>query len=435
MSLSVVLEQGLRQNREQVIREKLGELYKLEWKDTKEEFWFPKIELTMTTDSQRLGRFWEGGRDHSSSTKSPSGSLSLGVTDYTVFNWGKDYLTYLNNKETNYRKRVRLNEERRELKHNLITQYFTLVTNSEILRAKRQQLRHASFLYRMNREKITLKKVAKQDYYQSRAEYLKAQTGFQQAKINVFTAEENLAYLLKDDVGTRYILSEQISFKPLKISLAESMRLSSNQSPDILEAKANVNTTKRNYDLTLKENLPLPKVTLDVGAYSHQFGPGKNRTGYRVGESSSDVELSAAINATWSLTGSGGLFNGRKTRQSLINHQVSLRREQLAIHRTHSSIRNLFQQIMSYQNLHQVLEASVPNMQKTYDVILDNYIAGKADYYDFSRALEELINAKISLIETKFYHLRDKVLLAKTIGLEDFPGENFEDLALKKVKK
>jgi outer membrane protein TolC len=90
---------------------------------------------------------------------------------------------------------------------------------------------------------------------------------------------------------------------------------------------------------------------------------------------------------------------------------------------------------MSYQNLHQVLEASVPNMQKTYDVILDNYIAGKADYYDFSRALEELINAKISLIETKFYHLRDKVLLAKTIGLEDFPGENFEDLALKKVKK
>ena len=36
---------------------------------------------------------------------------------------------------------------------------------------------------------------------------------------------------------------------------------------------------------------------------------------------------------------------------------------------------------------------------------------------------------------TKYRHLEEKVNLANTMGLEDFPGENFEDLAVKENGK
>jgi hypothetical protein len=45
-----------------------------------------------------------------------------------------------------------------------------------------------------------------------------------------------------------------------------------------------------------------------------------------------------------------------------------------------------------------------------------------------------MTETEILFANTVFSHLAEKVELAKTIGLEDFPGENFESVA-KKVQK
>jgi len=54
----------------------------------------------------------------------------------------------------------------------------------------------------------------------------------------------------------------------------------------------------------------------------------------------------------------------------------------------------------------------------------------KARFSDFQLALEEKNLARSRLAEIKFEHSKAKVLLARTIGIEDFPGERFEKLVV-----
>jgi hypothetical protein len=81
------------------------------------------------------------------------------------------------------------------------------------------------------------------------------------------------------------------------------------------------------------------------------------------------------------------------------------------------------------QNQIVILEARIPSLQKSFDTILENYLSGKTKYYDFHLSLIELTGTKILFEQTKFNHLKEKLTLAKISGLEDFPGENFEQLA------
>ena len=161
LNLNDVIEQGLRSNQEQEIRKYQGEILDLSWKDSWEEFWIPQVSISLDTNEQRLGTLVNGSSTTNKRSSTPDGTLSLNFGDYTIFNWGKDYLQYLNTKETYKRSKEVLKERSRDLKHDLIQNYFKLYFYQEVERLKRDQLRHASFIYRLNREKISLKKTTK----------------------------------------------------------------------------------------------------------------------------------------------------------------------------------------------------------------------------------------------------------------------------------
>src|SRR5690606_27220761 len=71
------------------------------------------------------------------------------------------------------------------------------------------------------------------------------------------------------------------------------------------------------------------------------------------------------------------------------------------------------------------------NAQKNYDSVLDNYIAGTATYADIKFAIDNLVVSHKNSEDVKFEHLMKKLELADYMGIEDFPGENFEQLAQK----
>ena len=98
LSLKEVLEEGLRKNPEERVRDFDRQLLQLSWEDTYQSFWYPQLRLRLgTNQDQRIGRLYRGDRQGSSPTSSsPSGFFGLEFEDYTIFNWGKDYLTYLN---------------------------------------------------------------------------------------------------------------------------------------------------------------------------------------------------------------------------------------------------------------------------------------------------------------------------------------------------
>ena len=429
LQLNDVIEQGLRKNYDKNIRAQKDHLNEVEFDGVKSAFWLPELKITLTTTNQRISTLHSSSAPATNPTSiTPSGALGLSLGDYTVFNWGKDYALFLNKKTTYERNKLGFDEAKRELKLDLISDYFYLVSTKSIEKIRQDQLRQASFIYRLNKEKITIGKTSKQDYYQARSEYLKAQNDYHDAKISADQADENLAFTIADEVGTKYVINEFLDYRRIKLTMDEALSLSSKNNPSLLDSKATLENAERSYDIALKENMPLPKFTMNLGAYNKRFGAASNSTLYE-SNSGGNIELVASINASWSLTGEDGLFNSNKLAKSHIGKEIAFKELEKGKHYTQSLIRQTYKNILSMQNQIVILEARLPSIQKTFDTILENYLSGKTKYYDFHIALEELSTTKVLYEDTKLLHLKQKLTLAKLCGIEDFPGENFEQLA------
>ena len=425
--LTEAIEEGLRKNHEQQIRHFRSSILQNNWKDAQETFYMPEIKLTLQTRPQRLGTLRHGRNPRG---KIPYGSLGLELSDYTLFNWGKDYLSYLNEKQTFHRESEKLGEERRELRHQIIELFFQLSKTQQILKIKKEQLRQASFVYRLTHEKILTQKAGKQDYYLSRTEYLRSQTEYQQARNQVQNTNEDLAFLLADTPGTAYSIRQMLKFAPFEFTIKDGLALATKLSPNVRDAKVQTENAKRNHQIIKWDNLPLPKFSITLGAYKHNFGPDTSRTLFENETGGSSVEMVAMINASWTLTGKGGLFNSRKTDTSLSG--LGLRQTQLdqAQHYTKLTIRQIYDTIYHLENNMKVLKARASNAEKSFDTALGNYTENNTSFLSFKTALEEKTRTNELIEEVKFRHLQRKLYLAKLVGVADFLGDNFENLAV-----
>jgi outer membrane protein TolC len=433
IDLRSLLEEGFRRNPFERIRGQQKEQIELRKSDIFERFWLPTVAVELQTQNHRIDRFRESTRSSPGmgAQQAPTGSLGIVIEDYTLFNWGRDYLLYLNEKQTLNRANQQLSEARRRLKFSLIGQYFNLVRTKEILRIKQEQLRQTSFIHRMAREKLQLRKIRAQEYYQTRSEYLRSQTEYQQALFDVGLEEENLANLMGDDYRGAYRTAEQLRYLSVNTSMDEALRLAQEQSVEFRNAKLAYDTTSRAYEKQLKDNLPLPTFTFNLGSYRTGFDPEGTSWNYQTTPGNRNIELVASINARWTLIGEGGFFNSRDNKQAFLNKRIAeinffnTRRElDVKIRTIYKTLRFLEQKVDIAQFQHK-------NAQSNYDSVLDGYIAGRSSYADIKFAVDNLVLSHINTENVKYEHLLKKLELADFMGLEDFPGENFESLAVR----
>lgn len=431
IDLRSVLEEGFRRNPFEQIRGQQKEQIELLKTDLYQKFWLPTVSLELDTSNHRIDRF----RESSQSTpgmgaqKAPTGSLGLVIDEYTLFNWGRDYLQYQNDKQTLNRANQQLAEARRRLKFDLITQYFNLIRTREIKRIRQEQLRQTSFIHRLAREKLQLRKIRAQEYYQTRSEYLRSQTEYQESLYDVGLQEESLANLLGDEWRGSYRTNEELKYVSVNTSMSEAMKLAEEQSVDFRNAKLQYDNASRTYEKTLKDNLPLPKFSFNLGTYRTGFDPEGTSWNYQTTPGNRNIELVAAIDMKWTLLGEGGLFNSRDNQQSYLNKRIAeinyfntKRQLEVKIRTIYKTLRYLEQKVEIAQFQHK-------NAQSNYDSVLDNYIAGKTTYSDIKLAIDNLVISQMNSENVKFEHLLKKLELADYMGLEDFPGENFEQLA------
>ena len=429
MTLKTAVEQGLRLNYAEQGRKFEREILKLKRQDNWEEFFLPKFSLGFTTAEHRVARVKSGNLDVQPRPESPAGTLSLNFGDYTLFNWGKDRLRYLNEKFTLMRRGQVLDERRRELRHNIIGSYFELVTTKERMKARQTQLRHASFVYRFNRERAALKKVSSQQYYQSRMAFLKAQDLYEKERVRNRVANDELVELLGDAPDTRYYFDEILIAKPMRMSLIDILQSVGSNNPDVLAAKLGYENAQRDFQIRRRQTLPLPRVTMDLGAYDYSFARSRSDGRFRTGPGSSHIDVVATVRATWSLSGEGGFFGRRATQEKRISQALAEKRLELANHSVEVRSKKLFFRVRSFEKDIEILESRVKNAERYFDAALDNYINDKTTFVDFVDALREKGDATVDLAEARWHHLMDKLELARLLGIEDFPGENFESLA------
>ncbi len=431
LSLNIAIEQGMRKNFSENIRQNKKEIYKNQIQDNKESFYYPNLNLTLNASNQRIGTLKESGATTSRTSNVPTGSFGLEFGEYSIFNWGKDYLSYLNTKEFLERNKEKTSEESREFRQSIIIAYTNLIYLEQTVRIKKEQLRTSSFIYRLNRERVIQKKVSKHEYYQARSEYLRAQQEYFETKLTYENAHEEMAKLIDDEPGTKYQISQKFRHEKIKITLRGALDLSKKHSPFIKDGIASENIKKREYEIALKDNMPLPKITLDLGTYKHHFSPEGTRTLYQVDEENSNLELVATVNASWSIFGDGGLFNRRKLANARLAKENSTWNARSAKRSVEAYITKLFQEFSNAHDKIKILEARVPSLKKTMDLANNKYIESKGRYTDFHIALVEYFDAQLDYEKLKWEYTRNKILLAQIIGLEDLPGESFDNIIIK----
>lgn len=431
LDLRSVLEEGFRRNPFQQIREQQKEQIELLKTDLLQKFWLPTVSMELQSSNQKVDRFRESSQNTPGmgAQQAPTGSLGIVIDEYTLFNWGRDYLQYQNDKQTLNRSNQQLVEARRRLKFSLISQYFNMIRVKAIKGIFQEQLRQTSFIHRLSREKLQLRKIRAQEYYQTRSEYLRAQTEYQQILYEVGIQEEELANLLGDEYRGAYRSVEQLKYVSVNTSMDEAMKYSQEQSVDYRNAKLAYDNASRTYEKTLKDNLPLPKFSFNLGTYRTGFDPDGTSWNYQTTPGNRNIELVAAIDMKWTLLGEGGFFNSRQNQQTFLDKRITeinffntRRALEVRIRTIYRTLRYLEQKVEIAQFQHK-------NAQKNYDSVLDNYIGGKASYSDIKLAIDNLVNSFSNSENVKYDHLLKKLELAEFMGLEDFPGENFESLA------
>ena len=431
LHLGEAVEQGLRTSADQAVRDLKVQYYDLDWDRKFQEFWLPQVTMYAATAPYRLGRLKKGNRQGTSSPyESPAGGhIGLEIGDYTIFNWGKDYKRYLNEKSEYLRRQEALGEERRELKQNIIYAYFNLYTAQEIEKVLRQQLRQASFIYRLNRERLSAGKTSKQEYFQARGLYLQAQQKYFVGQTKFKQACAQMASYLHDPEGTLYVAIDPLRFQKYEGSLAEEIRLGKDNNPRVKESQKNITVQEREHHISRLERLPLPRISLRLGVYDQDLGQPRHSAHY-ANEDGGDnhLDLVARIQATWDIVGPSGFFNSRKSKEKFLAVQIATQERHAAQDDVENQIRQIHQAILQAQNDVEIWTAQVENTKQQYDTAINNYLKQRTTFLDYQQALEDRTQAEINWRTANLDHVGQKIALAIAMGVENPPTEILERL-------
>lgn len=431
ISLRDIIEEGLRRNNLELVRQYSKEKIELDWKDTYSDFWFPQLSFQIKTNESLIDNIYGDVNDNSGTTKTANGYAGIGFDNYTLFNWGRDYLKYLNDQQTYKRQKRNFIEQRRALRFNIIAAYFNVVRAREIIKARKTQLRQTSFIYRLAKEKLSLKKIRSQQFLQTKSEFLRAHSEYQESLIDLTDAEQELARIIGDELTTNYAPTELLKFKTLTTLKDTSYKFAYERNPDFLDAQVSLENSNRLFKKTLKDNMPLPKIDLKLGALQHRFSNSGARDVLETSPNNKNVELVASINMKWKIFGSGGLFNTRKNESAYLDKKIAEIQYRQAKKDVTVNINALHKKIRYFEKQFEANQALVKNMKTTFDKTLDNYIGNKTSFANMKLVLDLMQKSLIDIENSKYLHLVNKLELARQMGMDDFPGESFEGLVIR----
>jgi outer membrane protein TolC len=205
--------------------------------------------------------------------------------------------------------------------------------------------------------------------------------------------------------------------------------MSQEQSQPYRDAKVAYDIASRSYEKTLKDNLPLPKFGVNLGAYRTGFDPNGTTWNFQTTDNNKNVELVASINMRWTLLGEGGIFNTRQNQQAYLSKRIAEIGYFNTKRELEVKVRTIYKTVRFLEKKVEIAQFQHKNAQSNYDSALDNYIGSRTSYPDIKLAIDNLVSSHINSENVKYDHLIKKLELSDFMGLEDLPGENFESLA------
>jgi outer membrane protein TolC len=346
--------------------------------------------------------------------------LSLG--QYTIYNFGKDKLVYDQAQLDWTRSKDLFEESKRTVKFQIIIAFWTLKSALDKLQSYERSVNIAQSILDLQKSRFPLGKTTEADISSSLVDLMNAKNLRDTAESSVISSTLSLNLLLGDPSGTNYIIKEEISFLPIKVTEKILYETYLAQSPNIKNARKDFSKAQMNLALSEKNRLPLPAIKFNGInlTYTPKYYSG-SATLDPAG-TNTNLNVSTSIGFTLPLSGPGGLFGNRIIEGAEI--QVSLANFALTntanrdLQTILQTVRNIRQSESTIENNRQLYASSTSVLESVFKKFVTDKSVSRLEIRD---ALAQARDSEIGLSEAILTHLTNKTQLASFIGVDYLP--------------
>jgi outer membrane protein TolC len=424
LKLSDAIERGIKMNPDllqQKINLRSSELY---YEDARDIMYSPSVSLGINSYyATKVGKV-HGPKNYTSNDLKnyTEQSLQLTLGQYTIYNFGKDKLLYDQAKLDWTRAKDVFEESKRAVKFQIIIAFWTLQSAKDKLHSYERSVNIAQSILDLQKSRLPLGKTTETDISSSLVDLMNVKNLRDTAESSFIAATLNLNILLGDPSGTNYIINEEISFLPIKVTEKVLYETYLAQSPDIKNARKDFIKAQMNLELSEKNRLPLPAIKFNGINLTYTPKYYSSSATLNPAGSNTNLNVSTYIGFTLPLSGPGGLFGNRVIEGAEI--QVSL--ANLALTNTANrdlqtilqTVRNIRQYETTIDNNRQLYASSISVLESVFKKFVNDKSVSRLEIRD---ALAQARDSEIGLSEAILSHLTNKTQLASFIGVDYLP--------------
>jgi TolC family type I secretion outer membrane protein len=325
-----------------------------------------------------------------------------------IWDTGRREATVGLNRRSAFAAHYTLGDQRQDVILNVVTSYYNVLRDKELVRAEQENLRRAQTTLDSIRAQVQVGNAAQSDALQSEADLANAQITLLQAENSLNTDQATL----KNAMGI-------ISNQPLL--LAQTQAPVPSTTPDMLTLADYVRTAYAN--------------RLDIKAEQERvYAQGYN---VRIADINSGLSAQANITEGYALDPNAGeerqfnvsitypLFDGGNARAVVRENKANLEQERRTLDQLEQTVRlNIEQEYLTRELDRQSIvasQAAVQAGQVNYNAALEKQRNGLINIVDVITAEAQLITAQVSLIQAIYNYYIADAALQRDIGVND-PG-------------
>ena len=420
LKLADAIEKGIKMNPD-LLQQKLNlRTNELLYEDARDKMYTPSISLSINSVyDKKIGQLKE-----SPVASNPSNyqNLQLTLADYTIYNFGKDKLVFDQAKLDWVRYKELFEESKRTIKFQIIIAFWTLKTAINKLESYSRSVKVAEAILELQKSRLPLGKATEADISSSYVDLMNVKNLRDTAESTVSATTLSLNVMLGDPSGTTYVIKEDVSFLPIKVTEKVLYETYLQESPNIKNARKDFNKAQMNLELSEKNLLPLP--TIKFSGINFTYTPQYYNSASTLDPTGTNrnLNISSSIGLTIPLSGPGGLFGNRYVEGAEV--QVSLTNLQLRntanrdLQTILQTVRNIRQYESTIENNRQLYSSSVSVLESVLKKFMSDNTVSRLEIRD---ALAQARDSEIELSDAILYHLTNKTQLASFIGVDYLP--------------
>lgn len=405
------------------------ELAELSYKTSLHQMFYPSFALTGSANSTYTYGQYPNALSQSvgntyDSKGFPRTSLSLGLGEFTLYNGGKDTLAYKQALITWMRTKEQLVDKDRDTRFQALVAFAKHQSDREKLDAAERYLNLSISLARLVKTRVQNKKAQKDEYFSALNDVLEARNNLENARLQADQSLWDLNKILGDPIGEDYKLDGKLDFRPLKMGLNEALSQYKLSAPTLLDAKANMERRRLEWEQATRERLPLPMVTVSPLKVSlnQSFDSNYATTSGIVGRSDSHANLDVgfSVNVSVPIWSERGFLGSRTIKGAELRYEREELSSGLELQNSETRLRLLVMQIKKQEsfvtNSKQQLKNSVDLLDSVFARVSSGGNAG-VSRLELRDSLRSAAQSEGDYREALIEHIRLKFDLARYIGV------------------